>query len=104
MAAALLLPLIVLTDEGCPLLFVEDNDVFFSTTFRTTSGFFGEEGDGGGRCGRFHRRQRRKHFATAGLNFPDSATDDGRFVLAVVELIEAVDGTPGLEIVALPVV
>src|ERR1700727_1001860 len=43
MAAALLLPLIVLADEGCPLLFVEDNDVFFSTTFRTTSGFFGEE-------------------------------------------------------------
>jgi hypothetical protein len=95
MAAALHLPLIVLAGEGCPLLHHFPHHRRFLRRGRC---------DGGGRSGRFHRRQRREHFATAGLNFPDSAADDGRFVLAVVELIEAVDGTLGLEIIALPVV
>jgi hypothetical protein len=104
-AAALLLPLIVLAGEGCPLLFVEDNDIFFSTTFRTTSGFFGGEGATEAvDAVDFTDARDGERFAAAGLNLPDSATDDGRFVLVVVELIEAVDGTLGLEIVTFPVV
>lgn len=128
-ASALLLPLTVLAadddddDDAWLLLFgvvgviVEGTDVF-STTFRTTSGFFATvdgvttvvlvpdavdftdaiDGD---------------RFATAGLNFSESGvppiTEDvegGRFVfaVAVVEAIEdAVDGTLGLEIVIFPI-
>ena len=97
------------------MLLAEDSGAFFSATLRPTTGFFGGEGvadlvdifdlteaiDG-------------ERFAIPGLNFPDSGVagggsealemdDAGRFVLAVVELIEAVDGTLGLEIVILPV-
>jgi hypothetical protein len=114
-AAALFLPLIVLAGEGGGILFLlaEKSGVFFSAaTLRTTTGFFGGRGtiEDVVDIFDFTEAMDGERFGTTGANFADSgvlvlvvAVDDGRFVLGVMEVAEAVDGTLGLEIVTFPI-
>jgi hypothetical protein len=97
-AAALLLPLIVLAGDGGGIL-AEESGVFFPTpTFCPTTSFFGGKGTIEDVVNIFDFTDAidGECFSTAGANFPDSGVlvlvvvvDNSCFILGVMEVTEA---------------